>query len=124
MLEAACHIPPAFSQSARVLYLLKSLAALPEGLADGDVDEPLEELPLVAGDFVVSLPDELGLLFEPEGVDFEPLLVCAAASAGVRATRATKSITMSLCIGFPPLSGLPSGSFLKVSSGAAISGPS
>jgi hypothetical protein len=107
--DAAFHIPPAFWQSARFVILLRSVDLPAGGLADGEVVEPLDEPPPVPGDFIVSAPDELPEPVVPEGLEpedpgFEPLPVCAAASAGARATRAIRSISMSLCIGFPPLS--------------------
>jgi len=88
-------VPPAFSQSALVVYFEKSADA-PEGLADGD---DVEELPDVLGLIVPLEPDvELEPLPEvPDGVvplevpDLLPLPVldCAAANAGARATTAT-----------------------------------
>jgi hypothetical protein len=72
---AVCHIPPAFSQSARLVYFAKSAAPLPDGLAEGDEDEPLE--PDGLGVLMVP-PEELPELPEPvvpEGlVEPDPLL--------------------------------------------------
>ena len=100
LFDAACHIPPAFSQSAFVVYFDIS----PDGLAAGDelpdpevlgVDAPLPEvlpelLPPVL-DGVLELPDVLPPLFVP-------LLDCAAAIAGARATTATRRMRTSFCI--------------------------
>jgi hypothetical protein len=67
LLEAVCHMPPAFSHSALVWYLEKSLM-LPDGLADGEVDL------LLAPDPVVTPPLDgvlgLGLL---DGLELEPV---------------------------------------------------
>jgi hypothetical protein len=114
MLAVASHVPPAFTQSARFVILLRSGDLPAGGLADGEVLEPLDELPLVPGDFIVSLPDELPEPVVPDGLlgveGFDGLgLVWAAASAGARATTATRSVSMSLYIGPPPLSKLPIG---------------
>ena len=96
MLDAVDQVPPAFSQSALVVYFEKSADA-PDGLADGEV----VELPDVLGLIVPLEPDvELEPLPEvPDGVvplelpDLLPLPVpvldCAAANAGARATTAT-----------------------------------
>jgi hypothetical protein len=108
MLAVASHVPPAFAQSARFVILLRSVDLPAGGLADGEVLEPLDELPLVPGDFIVSLPEPVvpdGLL-GAEGFDGLGL-VWAAASAGARATRATRSVSMSLYIRPPPLWKLP-----------------
>jgi hypothetical protein len=93
---AASHRPPAFSQSALLWYFEKSLELPPDGLADGELDEPLEAPPVAPGDVVVPLPDEDGML-DPELPD-DPLGVCAAASAGARAMIPTKSASISFCI--------------------------
>jgi hypothetical protein len=80
-------------------YCEKSLV-LPDGLAEGELDEPLDEPPDAPGAFVVPLPDEDGVL-DPD----EPLplgLVWAAANAGARATIATKSTNISFCMCLPP----------------------
>jgi hypothetical protein len=45
LFEAISHLPPAFSQSAFVVYCEKSLA-LPDGLAEGELDE-LPDPPVV-----------------------------------------------------------------------------
>jgi hypothetical protein len=64
LFEAACHMPPAFSQSAFVVYFAKSFA-LPDGLAAGELGEPLD----VPGDVLVPLPDVVPELPPvPEGV--------------------------------------------------------
>jgi hypothetical protein len=111
LLKARSHMPPARTQSVWFVYLLKSPDMPPEGLADGDVDEPVDEPPVAPGD-VAPLP-EVGPepvvpdgLLEPvpegllaSGAD-EPLPVCAATSAGVRATRATRSVSISFCMCF------------------------
>jgi len=115
MFAVASHVPPAFVQSARFLILLRS--DLPAGgLADGEVLEPLDEPPVVPGDFIVSLPEELPEPVVPEGL-LEPgfdgvVLVWAAASAGARATRATRSDNMSLYIGTSSFVEVPPG-FLR-----------
>jgi hypothetical protein len=98
--EAVCHVPPAFSQSAWVVYFEKSLDA-PDGLADGDeVEEPPDVLGLMVPPepdappepLVPDVPDgvvppELPDLLLPLPVPL--VLDCAAASAGARATAAT-----------------------------------
>jgi hypothetical protein len=109
LLDAVFHMPPALSQSALVVYCEKSLL-LPDGLADGAVDEPLDEPGLV----LLPPPDELPVPLPPaplpdvpEGVpepDPElpdvplPLLDCAAARAGASATIPTKSVSISFCM--------------------------
>jgi hypothetical protein len=100
LLAALDHMPPAFSQSAWVVYFEKSPDA-PDGLADGD---EVEELPDVLGLMVPLEPDEpLDPLVpeDPDGVvppelpDVPlplpvPLVAdCATASAGASATTAT-----------------------------------
>ena len=117
MLAARSHIPPACMQSAWFVYLPKSPDIPPEGLAEGDEDEPLDDPPVAPGDVVVSLPEPEppvvpeGLLEPvPEGLlapgADEPLPVCAAARAGTRATSATRSISISFCIFLPPVVGI------------------
>jgi hypothetical protein len=104
MLLLACHMPPAFSQSAFVVSLERSLA-VPDGLADGEFEDPLDEPPdepdvePLPAPVPLDVPD--GLL-EPELP--EPLLppVWAAAIAGARAMTATKSMRISFCMVFPP----------------------
>ena len=93
-------MPPAFSQSAWVVYFEKSLEA-PDGLADGDVvDEPPDVLGLMLPLEPDELPEPL-LPDVPDGVvppelpdvllplPVPPVLDCAAANAGARATAAT-----------------------------------
>ena len=92
LFDAVCHIPPAFSQSAFVVYFDMS----PDGLAAGD---EVDELPDVLG-VEAPLPDVLpeplpdvpdGVLELPEGAFVPPpVLDCAAAIAGARATTATR----------------------------------
>jgi hypothetical protein len=88
LLVASDHMPPAFSQSAWVLKVDRSL---PDGLADGEV-LPLPDEPgvLVLGMLPVEplpelpLPD--GLLVPGVPLPPLPLPVWAAAKAGARAT--------------------------------------
>jgi hypothetical protein len=98
LLAAVCHIPPAFSQSAFVVYCERSPEA-PDGLAAGD---ELDPLPDVLG--IVELPvlepvPELLPDVDPEGLEPDPLPGlgvlgdCAAAIAGARATSATRTAT-------------------------------
>jgi hypothetical protein len=112
-------MPPACIQSAWFVYLLKS-PDTPEGLADGDEDEPLDDPPVAPGDVGVPLPGvPESEPVVPEGLPVpegllapgadEPLPVCAAARAGIRATNATRSVSISFCIFFLPFSDLPSG---------------
>ena len=94
MFEAACHMPPAFSQSAFVVYFAKLSA--PDGLAAGALDEPPEVPGVVVfpeSDFPEGVLPELELPFEPL-----PLLPEAAATAGARAMIPTKSISISFCM--------------------------
>jgi hypothetical protein len=109
LLDAVSHMPPALSQSALVVYCEKSLL-LPDGLADGAVEEPVDEPGLV----LVPLPDELPVLLlpaplpdVPEGLpepDPElpdvplPLLDCAAARAGASARIPTRSVSITFCM--------------------------
>lgn len=109
LFEADSHIPPAFSQSAFVVYCEKSLE-LPDGLAEGEVDE-LPDPP------VVLLPDEVPEpvlpevpegLPEPELPDVPlplplPLPACAAAIAGAKAMIPTKNASITFCIVSPPV---------------------
>lgn len=100
LFEAADHMPPAFSQSAWVVYFDMS----PEGLAAGDeldplLDDPLpdvlplpevlpEPLPDVPEGVLPPEPEVLGLLPLP------PVLDCAAATAGASAiTAAMRTMT-------------------------------
>jgi hypothetical protein len=60
----ACHIPPAFTQSSRFVYWLKSWDVSPEGLAEGELDVSLDALGAVVaplgsldGGGLVSLPE-------------------------------------------------------------------
>jgi len=41
LLDVACHMPPAFSQSDFVVCCERSLE-VPDGLAEGELDEPLD----------------------------------------------------------------------------------
>jgi len=63
--SSSCHIPPAFTQSSRFVYWLKSRNVSLDGLAEGELDESLDALGAVvappgslnaAGGFV-SLPE-------------------------------------------------------------------
>ena len=97
LFEDAIHRPPAFSQSALVWYCEKSLA--PDGLAEGELDEPLDEPPVAPGDGVVPLPDGDGVLDGELPEEPLPLVpVWAAANAGASAMIATKSANISFCI--------------------------
>jgi hypothetical protein len=140
---ATCHIPPAASQSVLVVYFEKS-PEVPLGLAEGEVDEPPDapgavvapplpdmpdpDDPPVVPDEPPVVPDEPpdvpdGLLpLEPP--DVPPLPVCAAASAGARATIATKRANMSFCIVTSSIVGLTLGCFRGALLHRAISGPS
>lgn len=98
LFSAACHIPPAFSQSAFVVYFDIS----PDGLAAGD---ELEELPDVLEP--APLPDVLPELLLPDVPDglpelpdvLPPLPVdCAAAITGAKATTATRRTRTSFSI--------------------------
>lgn len=105
LFEVVCHIPPAFSQSAFVMYCEKSPAV--PGLADGDVvDEPPEGVPVVAPPDEVPdpvpepEPDAPGPL-EPAPLDeppLPPLPDCAAANAGASAMIPTKKPSISFCM--------------------------
>jgi hypothetical protein len=145
LFEVADHMPPAFSQSARLVIFDRSVA-VPDGLAEGELDEP-PDVPGVdaPGDVVVPLPVPMepeplvpdGLLepelppvvpeglLEPEPLGELPLPVCAAANAGASAMIPTKNTSISFSMCFLPLSDLPPGSspaaILLV---GAISGPS
>jgi len=99
LFKDASHMPPTLSQSALEVIFEKSLA--PDGLAEGELGEPLDEPPVAPGDVVVPLPDEDGGL-DGELPDFGSLplgLVWAAANAGARAMIATKSTNITFCIG-------------------------
>ena len=109
----ACHIPPAFSQSACVRYWLKSLdepllpgladgdPVLPEGLADG-AEEPDPDVPVD-----VPLPEPVAPVV-PDGVEPAPPvapplpLLPAAASAGVSIMTPTIREARSLVMSMPP----------------------
>src|SRR5689334_9930247 len=103
LLDAVCHMPPAFSQSALVWYFVKSLLMLPlpDGLAEGEVvllpaPDPVVAPPL-DGELVLGLLD--GLELEPEPVPPDPPLpVWAATTAGVSAIVPTRSAYISFCI--------------------------
>jgi hypothetical protein len=88
LLAAACHMPPAFSHSAFVTILERSLE-VPDGLAAGELDEPLDEV--VPPDFSEEV---LGLAGFPLPLPPD----CAAAIAGARAMIPTKSASISFCI--------------------------
>jgi hypothetical protein len=109
LLDAAVHMPPAFSQSAIEVYCPKS-PLVPDGLADGavdgevadgaeptgavlpppDVPEPLPDAPEP-----LPLPDAPGLPApEPPGEPLPlppPLPDCAAATTGARAMIPTRN---------------------------------
>lgn len=126
LFEATCHIPPAFSQSALVMYWERSLE-LPEGLAEGVVDEPPDAPGVVAvppPDEAPVLPAVPEVLLEPELPGLLPLLVCAAAIAGARAMLPTRSAITSFCISISSDVGV-AGRFRSCRSvrAAAISGP-
>jgi hypothetical protein len=100
-LSVACHIPPAFVQSACVVIFERS----PDGLAAGDELDPLPEPlvpdvlepdplpePLVPEVVPPVLPDVLPLLPEPLVLD------CAAAIAGANAITATTTAMTSFFI--------------------------
>jgi len=115
-----CHIPPARSQSAWVVYCERSLA-LPDGLAEGllvelpepvlepapvpdEVPEPVDPAPLVPDGALPEpvAPEPLvpdGALPEPEAPLLPlPLLDCAAARAGAKAIIPMKSTKVTLYI--------------------------
>jgi hypothetical protein len=75
LLEAVCHMPPAFSHSALVWNFEKS-CMLPDGLADGEVVALPAPVPVVAppldGALVLGLLDGLELVPVPPE---PPLLV-------------------------------------------------
>jgi hypothetical protein len=111
LFEVVCQSPPAFSQSACVVYCEKSPKGLadgddvPEGLADGDVvDEPPEPEPVVAPpDEVPELEPEPVApgLVEPAPLDeppLPPLPDCAAAIAGASAMIPTRKPSISFCM--------------------------
>jgi hypothetical protein len=103
LLVVVSHRPPAFSQSAWVVYFVKSLE-LPDGLAEGELDEPLD----APGEVLVPVPEagpELAPPDDPEGVLAPELLgvplplgVCAAAKAGARARIPTNTASISFCM--------------------------
>ena len=119
LFEADSHIPPAFSQSAFVVYWERS-PALPDGLAEGDEvelpDPPVVLLPVLLPDDVPEpvLPDvpegELELPDEPLPLPLPPV-DCAAAMAGAKAMIPTKNVSISFCMCVLPLSNLPAGVF-------------
>lgn len=97
LFAAVCHIPPAFSQSAFVVYCEKSPDVEPElgdGLAEGagDVEVPLDAPPDVEPPAPVD-PEVPDGALEPEPAAPVPLplplVLCAATSAGVSAMIAT-----------------------------------
>jgi hypothetical protein len=127
LLDAVCHIPPAFSHAVWVLYCDISV---PDGLAAGDEDE-LPELPVVPGVVLASPPPDVVpvpvLPVEPEGLPAPepapeglpapeppvapapelplaplplppPLPVCAAAIAGAKAMIPAKRVSTSFFI--------------------------
>jgi hypothetical protein len=94
LFAAVSHIPPAFSQSAFVVYFEKSADGEPElgdGLAEGagDVEVPLDAPP----DVEPPAPEVPDGALEPEPAAPVPLplplVLCAATSAGVSAMIAT-----------------------------------
>ena len=93
--EAASHIPPPFSQSAGVMYCERSLALLPDGLADGVLVELPDDVP--APGVVLGVPEDVP---EPElpALPLPVPLVCAAAIAGIRAIIATKTPIVGILI--------------------------
>jgi hypothetical protein len=113
----AIHMPPALSQSARLLIFERSLIPVPEGLAEGEVDGPdglldepdgvVEDPPVAPGE-VAPPPGDGGLLAPGRlGVPV-PGLVCAAARAGVNAmtpartkSRSLFIVTSSCCRSYP-----------------------
>jgi len=111
LFEADSHIPPAFSQSAFVVYCDRS-PALPDGLAEGDEvelpDPPVVLLPVLLPDDVPEpvLPDvpegELELPDEPLPLPLPPV-ACAAAIAGAKAMIPTKNVSISFCMCVPPV---------------------
>jgi hypothetical protein len=99
-LSVACHIPPAFSQSAWVVIFERS----PDGLAAGDELDPLPEVlvpePLAPG-VVGALPPEVVVpddFDEPALPDVLVVPDCAAAIAGANAMTATTRAMTSFCI--------------------------
>jgi hypothetical protein len=129
LFEADSHMPPAFSQSAFVVYCEKS-AALPDGLAEGEEvelpDPPVVELPEVPEPVPPVVPDGLPA---PEVPDVPlplpvPLLDWAAAIAGAKAMIPTKNVNISFCMCVLPLSNLPAGLFLRPLLSTAIFAPS
>ena len=102
-LSVACHIPPAFSQSAWVVIFERS----PDGLAAGDEVDPEVLVPEpLAPEVVGALPPEVVVpddFDEPALPDVlllpEPLVPdCAAAIAGAKAMTATTRAMTSFCI--------------------------
>jgi hypothetical protein len=92
VLVVACHWPPFFSQSALVLYCDMSVddpLPLVAGLAEGDVDEPPDEVlePLELEPLLSELPDA-------------PEPACAAARLGARPMTATSSANSSLFMAY------------------------
>jgi hypothetical protein len=126
LLAVADHMPPAFSQSARFVYRVKS-ELVPGGLAAGELDEPPDAPGAVLVPGVLTPEPELPVVPEgpvepappvvppappvvPEGA-LEPELpgepvpppVCAAAIAGARAMIPIKSASISFCMVNPPV---------------------
>ncbi|HEY7518879.1 MAG TPA: hypothetical protein VIE36_11360 [Methylomirabilota bacterium] len=128
LLAAVSHMPPAFSQSACVVYWLKSPDVeleLGEGLADGDAPDPLGEAdgdapdPLGAVDAPPEVPPPDVVPPEPVAPDvpdgaLEPVPpaaplplpppepVWAATIAGVSAITATSRAAKSFVMSRPP----------------------
>ena len=99
-LVAACHWPPAFSQSALLLSWDRSLDVPPvEGLADGEVEGEADpfDFPELG---VSALLGPLGLLMpEPAGgLEDPPLELWAATSAGVKAMARASTVNRTFFI--------------------------
>jgi hypothetical protein len=63
--SSSCHIPPAFTQSSRFVYRLKSRDLSLEGLAEGELEESLDALGAVVAP--LDSPDApAGLVSLPE----------------------------------------------------------
>jgi hypothetical protein len=101
LFAVVCHIPPAFSHSALVVY---GSVDAPEGLAAGELllpDEPLD----APGVVLLPLPDEPAAPDVPEGLLLPELLgilppllppLCAAASTGAKHMIPTKNATINV----------------------------
>ena len=99
-LSVACHIPPAFSQSAWVVIFERS----PDGLAAGDEVDPLPEVLVpepLAPEVVGALPPEVVVpddFDEPALPDVPVVPDCAAAITGANAMTATTRAMTSFCM--------------------------